>query len=241
MLKNTASTLDQTSTHSRSDSLRHTPTDNPAHLRRRQNSGDLFFLLVSIVLALVLRVDFQMANDFTIDSDEAIVGLMAKHILEGHEIPTFYYGQEYMGSFEPLIVSAVFAVFGISETTLKAVPIGFSIIFLVLVYAIGNELGGRYVARVAAFLAAISPSTLLIWSAKARGGFIEIMCIGSLAFLLTIYWLKKERVSYGLTLAIGGILGFGWWVNNQVIYFMLPIGFAFLARSLHEPGLSIVA
>lgn len=51
--------------------------------------------------------------------------------------------------------------------------------------------------------------------------------------LVTIYWLKRDKPSLRHTILTGLLLGFGWWVNNQVVYFMLPIGFVYTARLLH--------
>ena len=45
------------------------------------------------------------------NADEAIVGLMARHINQGH-LPAFFYGQYYMGSLDAVIVSLGFKVFG---------------------------------------------------------------------------------------------------------------------------------
>ena len=72
------------------------------------------------------------------------------------------------------------------------------------------------------------PSVLVIWSSKARGGFIEVVCLGTLALLVTVLWLRDK--SYTRTLLIGMLLGFGWWVNNQIVYFMPPIGLWMLLR-----------
>src|SRR5262249_61734646 len=45
-------------------------------------------------------------------SDQAVVGLMARHILAGRGHPVFFYGSAYDGSVEPHIVAAVFALLG---------------------------------------------------------------------------------------------------------------------------------
>lgn len=193
---------------------------------------DLFFITVALVAALAIRLDLLIANNFVIDADEAIVGLMAKHILEGRGIPTFYYGQHYMGSFEALLVSGVFALFGISSVGLKLVPLIFSLILVVIVYQLGLELGKRSIARVAALLIAIPPSALVDWSSKARGGFIEVVVIGAISFLVLSRWLKSDCSKAGPLFLLGGILGLGWWINNQVIYFILPSGFFVLCRIL---------
>ena len=73
-----------------------------------------------VLVGALLRLDFMRAIGFIIDGDEAIVGLMAKHILERGELPVFYYGQHYMGSLESILASTSFAVFGISSFTLQS-------------------------------------------------------------------------------------------------------------------------
>lgn len=191
---------------------------------------DRAFIILTILIGLLIRLDFLIAGNFVIDADEAIVGLMARHIVEGQPIPVFYYGQHYMGSFEPLLTSVVFALSGPSLVGLKAVPLIFSLLLIVLVYQLGFELNGKHAARFGALIAALPPATLVVWSTKARGGFIELVCIGALALLLTVRTLKKDEPAPLMIGCIGLVLGFGWWVNNQIIFFMLPIGAAFLLR-----------
>jgi 4-amino-4-deoxy-L-arabinose transferase-like glycosyltransferase len=191
--------------------------------------SDWLFLAVILGLALAIRLDFLIANNFVIDADEAIVGLMAKHISEFRNFPIFYYGQHYMGSFEPLVAAVLFLLFGVSSVALKMVPLLFSLIFVLLIYQLGLEIGSRAVARAAALLVAIPPQLLVVWSGMARGGFIEVVCIGTLAFILTLRWVRAAIPQPGQTAGIGVVLGFGWWVNNQTLYFMLPIAFAMTA------------
>ena len=189
---------------------------------------DLIFLAAIIIIAFIIRIDFLLASKVAIDADEAIVGLMAKHALEGANMPVFYYGQHYMGSFEPWLVSLMFSVFGVSAVSLKIVPVLFSLLLVLAVYALGKEIGGRKVGLLSSLFIAIPPSALVIWSTKARGGFIELLFIGTLALFFAVRWLKSESPSLVSTIVIGALLGFGWWVNNQIIYFMAPIGLMFL-------------
>src|SRR6478672_2609190 len=55
--------------------------------------------IVSVILGLILPRAYLVLkfSSGLIDSDEAIVGLMARHILHGRELPIWYYGQAYMG------------------------------------------------------------------------------------------------------------------------------------------------
>lgn len=191
-------------------------------------------LLALILLAFALRLDLLIANNFVIDSDEAIVGLMAKHITEGKGIPVFYYGQHYMGSLEALGVALLFKCFGISTVALKAVPLFFSLLLIPLIYALGKEVGGKIAATLSALLCAVPTSALLVWSSMARGGFIEIVFIGALSLLLCCKWLKQNTPAKSLSFFLGAVLGLGWWVNNQIIYFIVPIAFFLLARLLGD-------
>ncbi|MCO6430551.1 MAG: hypothetical protein J5J00_06790, partial [Deltaproteobacteria bacterium] len=199
-------------------------------MREKVDIREILLLLSLAAIGLLLRYDFLSASHFVLDSDEAIVGLMAKHILEGAPVPVFYYGQHYMGSFEPLLVAGMFKLVGIGNLGLKAVPLLFSLSLILVIYFLAREIGGRLTARLAALFTAIPPAPLVVWSGKARGGFIEVVVIGAVATLQCCYWLKKPELFR--TFLIGFLLGFGWWTNNQIVFFMGPIGFFMLATIL---------
>ncbi len=201
-------------------------------------SRERAFVLLALMMALALglRLDFLIANNFVIDADEAIVGLMAMHISQGSAWPAFYYGQHYMGSLEPLLVAALFRIWGPSSGALVSIPLMFSIWMVPLVYLIARTISGRLGALAAALLMAVPPTGLVVWSAKARGGFIEVIVLGALALLFTARWLKSEQRELSQTALIGFLLGLGWWTNNQVVFFMLPIGFMMTAALLQGPS-----
>ncbi|MFN4897023.1 MAG: glycosyltransferase family 39 protein [Pseudomonadota bacterium] len=199
---------------------------------RRVFARDSALVLVCVLLGLLLRLDFMRATGFTIDGDEAIVGLMGRDILLGRGVPVFYYGQHYMGSLEAIMASASFAMFGVSPFSLQLVPLVWSLGLIVIGYLITRELAGRRAGLIAAALIAIPAPALLVWSSKARGGFIEVVVIGALALWIMVRWLRHhpERLLYPC--ALGFLLGVGWWVNNQIIYFMLPIAIFSLLHGL---------
>lgn len=200
----------------------------------RKERSDSLYVALLIILAALVRLDFLFASNWVIDSDEAIVGLMAKHILEGATIPVFYYGQHYMGSFEALVVALLSSLFGLSNITLKLAPLIFSLLMVPTMYSLGKSIGGNIAGRVAALLWAFPPSPLVIWSGMARGGFIEVLWLGAVATAMTLAWLRAPQKSSHSVLIVGVVLGFGWWVNNQIIYFAAPIA-AFMGFHLfHE-------
>lgn len=187
------------------------------------NVRDTVVVALCVVVGLILRLDFMRAAGFTIDADEAIVGLMGRDILLGRGVPVFYYGQHYMGSLEAIMASASFALFGVTAFSLQLVPLLWSLALIVVTYYLGRSLAGRRVGLIAAALMAVPPPALLVWSSKARGGFIEVVVLGAVALWITVEWLRHhpERLRYPS--ALGALLGLGWWVNNQIIYFIVPI------------------
>jgi 4-amino-4-deoxy-L-arabinose transferase-like glycosyltransferase len=205
------------------------------------SKNSIFFFLI-LIAALIVRVLPLIVGGIVIDSDEAIVGLMAKHILERGELPIFYYGQHYMGSLEAIIAAGFFLIFGINNFALKAVPLLFSLFNLPLVYLITKEIAGLKAARWALVLAAFPPLGLVEWSTMARGGFMEIVFIGTLAIHLTILWLKEKQLPKQLTktLLVGLVLGIGWWVNNQIVFSVAPIALVFLVSLISRGQLSIL-
>lgn len=199
--------------------------------------SDWLFVGVLIATAALIRLDFLYASEFRIDADEAIVGLMARHALQGKPMPTFYYGQHYMGSIEPLLVAAAFSIAGVSAQALKSIPLIASLLLIPAVYGLAAALSDRWTARCASLLTALAPATLVVWSAKARGGFIELVLLGTLALWLAVEWARQERLMPAGAAVLGLLLGIGWWMNTQVLYFVLPLALFASARLCREARL----
>ncbi|MEA2625089.1 MAG: hypothetical protein QOD06_1134 [Candidatus Binatota bacterium] len=171
-----------------------------------------------------------------LDADEAVVGLMARHIAGGRAFPLYYYGQNYLGALEAWCAAAVFAVVGPSATALRAVPFAFSLVALFLVYRLGERCYGVRAGLLAALLFAVPPSGLAIWSLKARGGFIELVAIGTgvLVAAESLFFRGGDRRT---AFALGALLGLGWWVNQQILYYALPVAAWAALRNRDDPML----
>ncbi len=73
----------------------------------RQHGGLFAALLLTVLLrAVLLSLDVVPFN-----ADEAVVALMARHILQG-ERPIFFYGQAYLGSTDARLAAASFISLG---------------------------------------------------------------------------------------------------------------------------------
>lgn len=177
------------------------------------------FLLV--LIALLVRLDILIASNFVIDADEAIVGLMAKHISEGAPIPVFYYGQAYMGSLEAICAALLFLALGISSAALKMAPLLWSLALVVTVYFGTRRFFNVTAARIAALGVTVSSNGFLTWSIMARGGFIEIIVISIWVFFALAWWNERKGDTFRASV-VGLILGLGWWTNNQIVFLALP-------------------
>ncbi len=78
--------------------------------------------VVAGIAGVALRVWVYRSALGVPNSDEAVVGLMTRHIIEG-EFPTFFWGQAYGGSQEALLTVPGFAIAGSGWLALRIVPI----------------------------------------------------------------------------------------------------------------------
>src|SRR5688500_13396512 len=77
-------------------------------------------VLALVVLAVAARsAVFVFWQQSFFDSDQAVIGLMAKHLSELRAFPVFMYGQSYMLGVEAWLAAPVFLLLGVSVTSLK--------------------------------------------------------------------------------------------------------------------------
>lgn len=203
---------------------------------RRVVAREWLFLACVLGLAIALRVDCLFATGPFVDSEEAIVGLMAKHILDGHGFPTFYYGKSFIGTLEPLLIAGMFELFGSTIFALKLVPLFLSSILILPVYFIGLEVGSRFSARAAAVLLAIPASSYIFPSLEASGGQSIVSFLGLVSVFLAIRWMKSEGTPWWGALFIGGLLGLGWWTGFEILYFLLPVVWCMMCSLVRQRG-----
>ncbi|HLI15928.1 MAG TPA: glycosyltransferase family 39 protein [Acidimicrobiales bacterium] len=159
-----------------------------------------------------------------VNSDEAVVGLMARQILHGHTY-AFYWGQHY-GGVEPYVVAAFFALFGQSSFTLGIVPVVLDAVAALLVWRIGRRLFGPEVGVGAALLFWVWPE-VYVWQSTLEYGFRWAALVLCLAALLVALRVVDPRPRPGALarsewLALGVLAGLGWWATPEVVYYLLP-------------------
>jgi hypothetical protein len=127
------------------------------------------FIAVFILVA-VARFAILLASQRHVHSDEAIIGLMGKHILEGRYFPFYMYGQPYNAgaAWEAYVAVIAFSFFGIGVIPLKGCILVLSLLCLFLFYRMCVRLYDQRTALLSAIAFALAPS-LLKWHFQVRG------------------------------------------------------------------------
>ena len=164
------------------------------------------FALV-FVAALGLRIALLLTSQSHVDGDEAVVGIMARHVVQGAR-PLLFYGQGYGGgaAIEAYLAAVPFVLAGASSVALKSVSLALSMLALALVHALTfRRLGGPVALAAVVILA--SATALLEWNLKTRGGYAALPVF--LAAILLVY----SRIVYDgaagwrSLAALGGLSG----------------------------------
>ncbi len=169
-----------------------------------------------------------------IDSDQAVVGLMAYHIQAGDR-PVFYDGQPYQGSLEAYLAALVFSVLGANEWTIRLPALAFSIAFVGAVYWLGITLYGRWIAVLAGLFVALGPALLSNWSTAVGFSYIEVMVCGTLLLLLAVRYPDPRAMPLAVALAWGVLAGIGMWIQPMMGEYLVPLAVAFALRLLAGP------
>lgn len=174
-----------------------------------------------LLLGVVVRIILVRSSLGPPDADESVVLLMARDMVHGH-FETFYWGQEYGGSQEALLV-AILARFGVPlRWGGDIVPISLSIVAAGLLWRIAKETVGAKVALLTAALYWSTPIAF-VWLSQKERGFYEASAVSCLAVLL--FATRLVRTSHrwdaiGLGLAFGCAI----WSSPQSFYLLVPVG-----------------
>src|ERR1700756_5285334 len=121
------------------------------------------FLLILLVTAIV-RFGILLVSQTHLTSDEAIIGLMTKHISEGRYFPFYFYGIAYNAScaWEAYLAVVPFWLFGVGVVALKIPTVILSLVCLALFYLMATRLYSIRIATLASLVFALWPG-LLKW------------------------------------------------------------------------------
>jgi 4-amino-4-deoxy-L-arabinose transferase-like glycosyltransferase len=209
---------------------------------------NLVILILLLLAAAGWKILLLAMDVLPFNSDEAVVALMARHILSGAR-PVFFYGQEYMGSLGAYPVSLGFAIFGQKVVVLRLVQIILYILTIWTTVLIARRFfGSNRVALLSAALMAIPTVNVTLYTTVSLLGYGETLLIGNLLLLVGIRLIRwpeevatnnsQEKLSgekrasypfmYVMAFLFGLLSGTGFWVSTLTLVYAVPVSIAWL-------------
>src|SRR5205085_3815713 len=135
------------------------------------------FAIVAVAVALILlrALLYLLFEQFGFDSDQAINGLMAKHLSEGRAFPLFFYGQTYMLAVEAWVAVPFFWILGPTVRALRSSLLAWNIASgVLLIVGLHRDATLRWrTAIVPALFFLAAPPSIAKRLMEAQGGIIE--------------------------------------------------------------------
>jgi 4-amino-4-deoxy-L-arabinose transferase-like glycosyltransferase len=199
---------------------------------RIQGLKSLIVPALIVLLSVVYKLFLLAFNTVPFNGDEAIVALMARHILRG-ERPVFFYGQAYLGSTDGWLVALSYSFFGESVFAIRVVHITLFAGVVWTTYLLAKRfLHDEWSARAAMLWMALPPTLLTLYTTATLGGYTETLLLGNVLLLMaTGDWLLAEtRWRRWRWLLLGVVGGFAFYTFPLVLVYLIPIGLWLLYR-----------
>ncbi len=189
-------------------------------------------MLALLALGGALRLWLVLRGWPALDSDEAIIGLMGRHILHGAR-PLFFYGQHYLGALDAYIAAGFFAVLGPTTLALRLSMLPLALGFLACMYWLGRAAFGPAVGMLTLAYLALGPAFGLLRETAAIGGYQETLLLGAALPLLAYARVRQPETApqgwagwaRALTISalIGVAAGVGLWSDILILPFIVAV------------------
>jgi hypothetical protein len=184
-------------------------------MRSLPRPHERWIVLALVVLLVIARsAVFVFWQQSYFDSDQAVIGLMAKHLSELRAFPVFMYGQSYMLGVEAWMAAPVFLLLGVSVTSLKLPLLAINLtIAILLLRTLEREVGLRpALAAAASVFFILCPPGSAAYLLDASGGQLE-------PFLYVILiWLTRRRPGW-----CGFVFGLGFLNREFTLYGLVAL------------------
>lgn len=192
------------------------------------------------VLAAIYRIAILATGAIQFNADEAVVGLMARHILRG-EVPVFFWGQAYMGSLDAILVAAGFSVFGSQVWVIRMVQVLLYLAFLISAIVVAQRISGTWTAGyLTGLLLAVPPVNTVLYTTASLGGYGEALLFGMLSVLIAVSsanhrYASIKRKALGV-FGIAFLTGLVLWANALGLVFCIPSFFYLIWMYFRSSG-----
>ena len=191
-------------------------TRSPWHTAR-QRFAWLLPVAVLLLLALAVRIAGARWYAHSSNPDYGIVVLMARNIARGVDFPVFFYGQPYMGSFEPMLSAVLARLFGDSPFVICLGTALLSFVMVVALAHLARRVAGPWAALAAVALCIVGTPGFFHYNVSPRGGYalallLTVLLLHAGIFMETRAETAAERRALAWRRAVFGLLGgLGFW------------------------------
>jgi hypothetical protein len=182
------------------------------HVDREGRRPLLLAIGAAWLLVFVRSAVFIFYQQALFDSDQAIVGLMAKHLIEGRAFPLFFYGQTYLLGVEAWVASLFFLIGGPTVAALHVSQMAWSLAAATLLIVCLVRWGGLrpFQALAVSVFFTLAPPFTSVLLIEANGCNIEPF------FYIPLLWMLRDRPFwFGATLGVG-------FLNREFTIFAVP-------------------
>jgi len=155
---------------------------------------------LAVALVLLRSIVPTLYEGFFFDSDQAIVGLMARHIAAFQHFPLFYYGLNYLLAVEAWIITPFF---WIARSSVAVMRVPFVILNAGVAVWLVIGLASRLSLRPALAFVAALPFVMPTPAAGAHLLELAGSCVEPFVYVLLLWKLRERPLWFGALLAFG--------------------------------------
>lgn len=182
-------------------------------------------LALVFAFGLGLRIWMTTQPLGALDSDMAILGLMAQEVQRGH-FSIFHWGQYYGGAQETYLAALLGIFTGVNKFVLQLTTIILAFGACVSLWFATKEVVNQRAAWFASVLFWVWPGPFVWWSVKIGSNY----WFASMVALISVYLLARLRhrdVTSNQFILLGIALGMTVWANPQAAYIIIPAVIAY--------------
>jgi hypothetical protein len=182
----------------------------------------IFALAAALLLAVLFRLPQLLSPQLLMDPDEAVIGVMARLLADGEQLPIFMLGRGHgLSMLEAALTASSITIFGATPLAIKLAMLALWLVGLIFFVLAIKELFCPRLAVLIAPLLALAPGWA-VWSMKARGGYITAFVFSNIGLWL-IGKIRKRALPNPLVMgAVGVSVGVTYLAQPFFAIAMLP-------------------